>query len=98
MPSIRAIHASVAAMAAARLCTSAPTPTPMTANATLTATPPPRIRHEPAAERWKLPPLAAHHAAVTPTATADETSPAAAPASPYTASLAATTRPRPGKL
>ena len=36
----------------------------------------------PAAERWKAPPLAAHQAAVAARAAADETSPAAAPASP----------------
>src|SRR5258708_23705388 len=98
MPSTRAIHASATAMAAARLRTSAPTPTPITANGRLTATPPVRVRHESAADSSKVPPLAAHQAAVTASATAEETSPVTPPTNPYTASLAATTRPRSGKL
>ena len=54
----------------------------MTANAKQAARPPPSVSQVSVPESRKLPPLAAHHAAVTPTATADDTSPAAAPTSP----------------
>src|SRR5262249_19667503 len=52
MPSTSAIQASAAAMATARLRTSAPMPTPIAANAMLTATPPPSVRQESAAGNW----------------------------------------------
>ena len=54
----------------------------MSAKAQLAATPPARVCQVPPAERWKAAPLAAHQEAVTARAAADETSPAAAPASP----------------
>src|SRR5262249_3443736 len=57
-----------------------------------------RVRQESVAGRWKLPPFAANHGAVTATATAEETSPATAPTAAYTASLAVITRPRSGLL
>ena len=54
----------------------------MIANAKQAASPPPSVSQVWDADRRKVPPLADHHAAVTATAAAADTSPAAAPISP----------------